>query len=67
MAPIFSNTSKSIGKGGGLRHPAFPVGFAAGSGRLDPPIDDFWPGSYIEQPKALAHTAKFDLVRTKWA
>ena len=29
-------TAKPIGKGGGLRPPPFPVGFAVGGGRLDP-------------------------------
>ena len=42
--PPVANT---IGKGGGLGSPPFPLCFAVRGGRLDPNIDDFRPGASI--------------------
>ncbi len=45
--------AKPIGKGGGLRPPSFPAGFAFGGGRLDLKKCALLPGSVIAGPTVL--------------
>ena len=50
-APTAPSYRKTHWNKWGRRRPPFPIGFVVGGGRLDSKIDDFRPGSSIEEPE----------------